>query len=182
MTAEPYQATDLDIIDEDAAGTGQLSQPRVVTSQGADAVAGEPREVDPAADPDVIVVATDVVDGDVIETDSNEDTDDDRADDGSERVVVATGEHAPVAVGLGQQWHDIQAMFVDDPLGSVQQAAAEADAAVSALAAMLRERQATFASASGSVTGTEQLRESLRSYRIFCQSLTEIEDHLSLSH
>lgn len=78
---------------------------------------------------------------------------------------------------LGQQWHDIQAMFVDDPHGSVELAAAAADAAVSALVETLHQRGSELASAgstSADPGGTEQLREALRSYRIFCQSLTEI--------
>lgn len=75
---------------------------------------------------------------------------------------------------LGQQWHDIQAMFVDDPPGSVQRAAAAADAAVSALAEIMRERQAALSEAGGGSADTEQLRETLRSYRIFCQSLADV--------
>ncbi len=227
MTAQPYEsATDLETIDEDEGGTEQPGEPREVHADGINAVAGDRGDFDRAADPDVIVVTSDVVagdvvdgdviDGDVIDADSGEDAEADsadprlattdqnlagpyaadpdpadpdpaspanlggydRADDETGRVVAATGEHTPMAAGLGQQWHDIQAMFVDDPLGSVQQAAAEADTAVSALAATLRERQATFASSSGNANDTEQLRESLRSYRIFCQSLTEIGNQL----
>ena len=37
---------------------------------------------------------------------------------------------------LSEQWHDIQAMFVDDPQGSVDRAAAAADDAVGALVAV----------------------------------------------
>jgi hypothetical protein len=83
---------------------------------------------------------------------------------------------------LSQQWHDIQAMFVDDPRGSVDLAAAAADAAVSALVQTLQQRQSALApagSTSADPGGTEQLREALRSYRIFCQSLTEIDQRLA---
>jgi hypothetical protein len=83
---------------------------------------------------------------------------------------------------LGQQWHDIQAMFVDDPRGSVDLAAAAADAAVSALVQTLQQRQSALAPAGGTSAdpgGTEQLREALRSYRIFCQSLAEIGQRLA---
>jgi hypothetical protein len=82
---------------------------------------------------------------------------------------------------LSQQWHDIQAMFVDDPRGSVDLAAAAADAAVSALVQTLQQRQSALTptgSTSADPGGTEQLREALRSYRIFCQSLTEIGQRL----
>ena len=83
---------------------------------------------------------------------------------------------------LGQQWHDIQAMFVDDPRGSVELAAAAADSAVSALMETLHQRQSALAptaSTSADPGGTEQLREALRSYRIFCQSLGEIGQRLA---
>ena len=83
---------------------------------------------------------------------------------------------------LSQQWHDIQAMFVDDPRGSVDLAAAAADAAVSALVQTLQQRQSALVPAgrtSADPGGTEQLREALRSYRIFCQSLTEIGQRLA---
>ena len=83
---------------------------------------------------------------------------------------------------LSQQWHDIQAMFVDDPRGSVDLAAAAADAAVSALVQTLQQRQSALVpagSTSADPGGTEQLREALRSYRIFCQSLTEIGQRLA---
>jgi hypothetical protein len=75
---------------------------------------------------------------------------------------------------LGEQWHDIQAMFVDDPRGSVQRAAAAADAAVSALAEELRKRRAAVSPAGGDSADTEQLRESLLSYRILCQNLADV--------
>ena len=73
-------------------------------------------------------------------------------------------------------------MFVDDPRGSVELAAAAADAAVSALVETLHQRQAALrrtGSASADPGGTEQLREALRSYRIFCQSLTDIGQRLA---
>jgi hypothetical protein len=75
---------------------------------------------------------------------------------------------------LGEQWHDIQAMFVDDPRGSVQRAAAAADAAVSALAELLGERHAALSAAGGESADTEQLRETLRGYRMFCQNLADV--------
>jgi hypothetical protein len=85
------------------------------------------------------------------------------------------------AADLGQQWHDIQAMFVDDPRGSVELAAAAAEAAVSALAETLHQRQSALAPAGGTSAdpgGTEQLREALRGNRIFCQNLSEIGQRL----
>ncbi len=86
---------------------------------------------------------------------------------------------------LDPQWHDIQAQFVDDPRGSVQQAAAAADAAVSALAEALHERRSALSPGPGPSEDpgdTEQLREALRSYRIFCQNLAEASKRLPLPH
>ncbi len=83
--------------------------------------------------------------------------------------------------GLDQQWHDIQAMFVDDPRGSVDAAAAAADAAVSALVETLHQRQAALVpagTAEGDHGDTEQLREALRSYRIFCQRIADLGQQL----
>jgi hypothetical protein len=100
------------------------------------------------------------------------------ADPADSRIVADRA----LSVDLGQQWHDIQAMFVDDPRGSVELAAAAAESAVSALMEMLHQRQSALAPAGTSSAdpgGTEQLREALRSYRIFCQSLTEIGQRLA---
>ena len=84
---------------------------------------------------------------------------------------------------LGQQWHDIQAMFADDPRGSVQLAAQAADAAVSSLAASVRERQAGLRPTAGSAgttepSATEQLREALRTYRFFCEAVRDLAERL----
>ena len=83
---------------------------------------------------------------------------------------------------LGQQWHDIQAMFVDDPRGSVQLAAEAADAAVSSLMESVRERQAGLRPSAGSATSnpadTEQLREALRTYRVFCETVRDLAQRL----
>jgi hypothetical protein len=132
----------------------------------------EPFEAERAIqDPDLVIVAGEVVD---------EDADDLAADDSDgaingSTINGSTGE-------LGPQWHDIQAMFVDDPRGSVELAAAAADAAVGTLVETLHQHQSALAPA-GSVStdsgGTEQLREALRGYRVFCESLTEIGQRLA---
>jgi hypothetical protein len=99
-------------------------------------------------------------------------------------VLVATAdttEPEPASRGdIGEQWHDIQAMFVDDPQGSVERAAQAADAAVSALVDSLRERHAALTppGVPGDPGDTEKLRETLRAYRIFCQQLTELDGQL----
>jgi hypothetical protein len=88
----------------------------------------------------------------------------------------------PARVSTGAEWHDIQAMFVDDPRRSVQSAAEKADAAVSALTDLLHRRRLALAAAdAGAPNGpgeTEELREMLRSYRIFCQSISDLGGQL----
>jgi hypothetical protein len=77
---------------------------------------------------------------------------------------------------LSEQWHDIQAMFVDDPQGSVDRAAAAADDAVSALVETLRRRLS--AGPACDLGDTEQLRSTLRSYRDFCQRVADLDEEL----
>jgi hypothetical protein len=111
------------------------------------------------------------------------------AEDGPDEDVAATTRHdIPPADArhddgdIGREWHDIQAMFVDDPRGSVQLAAAAADAAVDALVATLHQRQSALAPRAGAEheSGeTEQLREALRNYRIFCQNVADLGQQLT---
>ena len=84
--------------------------------------------------------------------------------------------------GVSREWQDIQALFVDDPRGAVELAAAAADGAVSAFMTALREQQAALtpaAAASADATAadpgqTEQLRAALRGYRSLCQNLAQV--------
>jgi hypothetical protein len=156
-------------------------------------------------DPDLIVVAGEVIDEDddpdtadgsdlagkglaaddlagkgLAADDSDDLASDDLAADDLARSDSDAMNGGPVR--LGPQWHDIQAMFVDDPRGSVELAAAAADAAVSALVEELQQRQSALAPTGGTSAdrdSTEQLREALRGYRIFCEHLTEIGQRLA---
>jgi hypothetical protein len=134
----------------------------------------------------------DLADDDLNDADLNDADLNDVSDDPGLATAVATGltglTGEPQTGGngqladVGQEWHDIQALFVDDPRGSVELAAAAAAAAVSALVQTLEQRQAALApsgSASAEPGDTEQLREALRSYRIFCQSLTDVGQRLA---
>jgi hypothetical protein len=82
--------------------------------------------------------------------------------------------------GLSDQWHDIQAMVVDDRQGSVERAAQETEAAVSVLVELLRQRQAALvpSGTSNDASDTEQLRAALRGYRLFCERLVGLEERL----
>ena len=77
---------------------------------------------------------------------------------------------------LTQQWHDIQAGFVDDPRGAVQMAAQAADEALTGLVNALRDRQTTLGSAGtdGATDDTEILRSTLRELRQFCEDIERV--------
>jgi len=83
----------------------------------------------------------------------------------------AAGAGIPAAALSGQQWPAIQAMFVDDPQGSVQRAAAAADEAAKAFVASLQREQAALRGAWENETTTEDLRTALQQYRAFCGRL-----------
>jgi hypothetical protein len=102
------------------------------------------------------------------------------ADDELDQSAPRYAADDPADGSLSEQWHDIQAMFVDDPRGSVQRAAQAADAAVGALVESLRESQAALmpADTAANVGDTEQLRGALRSYRVFCQRIADLDEQL----
>jgi hypothetical protein len=77
----------------------------------------------------------------------------------------------PAAALSGQQWPAIQAMFVDDPQGSVRRAAAAADEAAKAFVASLQREQAVLRATWENDTTTEDLRTALQQYRAFCGRL-----------
>jgi hypothetical protein len=81
------------------------------------------------------------------------------------------GDAIPAAALAGQQWPAIQAMFVDDPKGSVERAAAAADEVAKALVASLQREQTALRAAWEKDTTTEDLRTALQQYRAFCGRL-----------
>lgn len=65
-----------------------------------------------------------------------------------------------------QRWNEIMATFVDDPRGSVKQAADTVDAAIDEFVTAVRARQQALTSSwDAAETGTEELRVALRDYR-----------------
>jgi hypothetical protein len=93
----------------------------------------------------------------------------------------AMGSGSPAEAGpsvgtvASQRWDRIQAMFVDDPRGSVTQAAGMIDEAIEALVAAARERQAGLAASwQDRDADTEELRTTLRGYRAFWNSVKEL--------
>jgi hypothetical protein len=138
------------------------------------------------AEPDVddedddVVIERDVIVAEVIDEDDEDDTV--QADPvrvgSAPAAATPTNGAATVAAAAGddqlnQQWHDIQAGFVDDPQGAVRMAAKAADDALAALVTALRERQATLGSTE-TTEDTEVLRGALREYRQFCQGIEQI--------
>jgi hypothetical protein len=81
------------------------------------------------------------------------------------------GDGIPATALAEQQWPAIQAMFVDDPKGSVERAAAAADEVAKAFVASLQREQATLRAAWEKDTTTEDLRTALQQYRAFCGRL-----------
>jgi hypothetical protein len=81
------------------------------------------------------------------------------------------------SIKSGIRWHEILAMFVDDPRSSVEQAAAFADDRAEALVLSIQERQHSLLSGwQRHDAGTEELRIALQQYRLFCSRLEHLSD------
>ena len=94
-------------------------------------------------------------------------------DAGRGRESPAAADNADNAGSAGR-WPDIQAMFVDDPRASVEQAAGLVDDCVEALVISIKERQhAMLSDWRGTGTDTEQLRTALQRYRAFWSRLED---------
>jgi hypothetical protein len=79
------------------------------------------------------------------------------------------------AAGLSARWHEIQAMFVDNPRASAEMAAALVDDSVQALVAGVREQQDSLLAAwHGENAGTEELRAAVQHYRSFGDRLADL--------
>ena len=89
----------------------------------------------------------------------------------SSEPAAPNGDGVPAAALAGQQWPAIQAMFVDDPKGSVERAAAAADEVAKAFVASLQREQTALRAAWEKDTTTEDLRTALQQYRAFCGRL-----------
>ena len=91
--------------------------------------------------------------------------------------MTSTGITSTGVNGTDERWHDIVAGFIDDPRGSVSEAAELVEAEVTSLIALLSRRRDTLggtwqtgqASETGSVT--EDLRLAIRGYREFSSQL-----------
>ena len=81
---------------------------------------------------------------------------------------------AGVTASLSARWHEIQAMFVDDPRSAVELAAGLVDDSGQALVAFVKEQQDSLLAAwHGEDAGTEELRVALQRYRAFGTHLAD---------
>jgi hypothetical protein len=77
------------------------------------------------------------------------------------------------------RWHEIQAMFVDDPRPAAEQAAGLANDSAEALVMSVQERRQELMSAwQRDDTGTEELRIALQHYRMFWNCLEDFSREL----
>jgi hypothetical protein len=78
-------------------------------------------------------------------------------------------------INLDVRWHEILAMFVDEPRSSVEQAAAFAGDRAEAFILSIKEQQDSLQSGwQRQDAETEELRLALQQYRIFCDRLEEL--------
>lgn len=86
-------------------------------------------------------------------------------------AAADTPDTIPAAALAEQQWPSIQSLFVDDPRGAVERAAAAATEVAASLVATLEREQAELRSSWQQSADTEQLRTALQRYRAFCGRL-----------
>jgi hypothetical protein len=93
---------------------------------------------------------------------------------GAEAESVSESPLAGDSASAGGRWHEIQALFVDDPHASVELAASLVDDRVEALVVFVKERQHSLQSAwQDHDAGTEDLRIALQHYRTFWKRLED---------
>jgi hypothetical protein len=81
---------------------------------------------------------------------------------------------AATAAPVSTRWHEIQAMFVDDPRACAELAADLVDESIEALVAFARQQQdSMLASWRGQGAGTEELRAAVQRYRAFGTRLAD---------
>jgi hypothetical protein len=81
---------------------------------------------------------------------------------------------ASATASLSTRWHEIQAMFVDDPRSAVELAAGLVDDSIQTLVASVKEKQDSLLAAwQCENAGTEELRVALQQYRAFGTRLAD---------
>ena len=98
---------------------------------------------------------------------------------GSSAAPAASATPAASGATPDSNWPQIQALFVDDPLAAVQQAADVVGGALAALTAAANNREQTLRGGwEGTGTGTEDLRTALREYRDLAGRLSTLAQDL----
>jgi hypothetical protein len=80
----------------------------------------------------------------------------------------------PSAALAEQQWPAILALFVDDPRGAVERAAAVAGEVARSIVATVQREQADLRASWPEGADTEDLRTALQRYRAFCGRLEDL--------
>lgn len=161
FNAYDSEATDRDLADDDlvVVERGPAEDPAVADLTDLT----EPDEPATASRPDIRVVPDDAGPG----------------DDVPSAVIPAQETVTADLNGDDERWHDIVAGFIDDPRGSVAEAAELVEAEVTSLIALLSRRRDSLGEtwqndrASETSSGaTEDLRLAIRSYRDFSRQVT----------
>jgi hypothetical protein len=93
---------------------------------------------------------------------------------GAEPESVPEAPAVSATASLSTRWHEIQAMFVDDPRTSAELAAGLVDEGIEGLIAFVKEQQDSLLTAwHGEDAGTEELRIAVRHYRAFGDRLAD---------
>jgi hypothetical protein len=170
------------LAEPDDAGTP--AEPVIPAGRGTSVPAGRPSDTQAAAaagEPDMFGAARGVGEPGTVPAPT------DPADDlaagpaagrGAGPATQQTATAAPAAAGgvpaaalAEQQWSQIMALFVDDPRGSVERAAAAASEVAAALTASLEREQDHLRASWRDDPSTEDLRTALQQYRAFCGRL-----------
>jgi hypothetical protein len=86
----------------------------------------------------------------------------------------AVPESSAATAAMSTRWHEIAAMFVDDPRASAEMAAGLVDDNIQTLIASLKEQQdSMLATWHGEDAGTEELRTAVQHYRAFGTRLAD---------
>jgi len=137
--------------------------------------AAAPAPDDGRLDDDRIVLDDPVAGGPVL-TEDRPDPAQDRLDPAEDRPDLAEDrpDTVPAAALAEQQWPSILALFVDDPRGAVERAAAAAGAVTESIVATLEREQAQLRASVPDGADTEELRTALQRYRAFCGRLEDL--------
>lgn len=150
---------------------GSPADPAVAPAPGKRDVFGAARGV---GEPGTVPAPTGPADDPAAERVTPEPVPADSASAGSATARPAAAGEIPAAALAEQQWPQILALFVDDPRGSVERAAAAASEVAAAFTASLEREQEQLRASWRDDSSTEGLRTALQQYRAFCGRLEDL--------